>query len=109
MTNFFQLLQLYSQLILLFTFIFLGSGAQGIQSFKDTFPGFYKPRKAMDNKNPVNVPTDPRTNEEKKKDKEAADKKKEEDFKKIKNILWIASSIAGAVIMTWVIIKHWND
>jgi len=90
-------------------FILLGSDKKGIQSLRETITGFIKPRKAMNNQSPANVPADPRTNDEKKKDKEAADKKKEEDFKKIRNILWIASSIAGAVIMTWAIIKHWND
>jgi len=65
MTNFFQLLQLYGQLIILFTFIFLGPGAQGIRSFREPLTGFIKPRKISDNQSPANVPVDPRTPAEK--------------------------------------------
>jgi len=67
MANFFQILQLYSQLILLFMVIFLGSGAKGTQSFKETITGFIKVTKARNNPSPVNDPSDRRTNEEKKK------------------------------------------
>jgi hypothetical protein len=80
-----------------------------IKFFVDIPKGFVVHiRKEVVNKAPA-APADPRSNEQKKKDKEAADKKKEEDFKKLRDYLWVASSIAGAIIMTWVFIKHWND
>jgi hypothetical protein len=80
-----------------------------LRFFVDIPRGFAVPRrKEVVSKAPA-APADPRSNEQKKKDKEAADKKKEEDFKKLRDFLWVVSSIAGAVIMTWVIIKHWND
>jgi len=67
MMHFFQFLQFYGQLILLFIFIFLGSDTKGIQSFRETITGFIKATKMVGRQSSENVPADPRTNEEKKK------------------------------------------
>jgi hypothetical protein len=72
---------------------------------RDTFPGFYKPKAKNTEQKKVGAST-PSNNPEEEKKKKEEEKKKEEDLKKLIDRLWVASSIAAIIIVTWTIYKH---